>query len=717
MRASVRKNLILTLTSAIIAIICAFTCINIACAKADTPDTFVEPAEVTVATKDAGFSVTNGASVRIETAGIKFQTIVTEDYYNSIVSEGSTIEFFAVAKKVGGTAYKVRFAQQPDFTDSTSFELNTYLNFNEYQTANKDNASALDTAYTTKFAIDTYAAVTKSGATTYYKAYQNAGNTRTMREVAAAAYANKVEGYEGLSQYFTKVITSENVADLLNATTGYYILGEDINMATAYDGVWTSNQNFSGTIDGAGHTISNLKTSTGLFKTFIGTLKNIAIIDTMTESTAAADHVGALADQAMGATVIDNVISTLKSSKVADTAYGGSSPLFGDFNVKVEGVTISNSFLHNKANRATIAGKVRNSAVITLNLQNTVLLGGNPIGWDYCPSGLHSNGWVDHFTGTYVKCANANELATAYLDGQINGLSNFVLNTIAEVCNITLINSSNVSTLLTATSGTFVLTEDIDMSTAYTDNGGVWASTKNFNGIIDGNGHTISNLKTSTGLFNTFAGTLKNIAIIDTMTESTASGDHVGALADQAGGATVIDNVILTLKSSSLATDAWGGSSPLFGDIMTKVEDVTISNSFLHNKENRATIAGKVRNGALITMNLQNTVLLGGNPIGWDYCPANVHSNGWVDHFTGKYVKCANANELETAYLGGQITGLSSFVLNAIAEVDGIDIEVPTTPETVGEVSDYSIVIANGATYQYVNAANDLKSFFTNRQA
>ena len=696
MKASVRKNLILTLTSAIIALICAFACINFACAKADTPATFVEPAEVTVATKDAGFSVTNGASVRIETAGIKFQTVVTEDYYNSIVSEGSTIEFFAVAKKVGGTAYKVRFAQQPDFTDSTSFELNTYLNFNEYQTANKDNASALDTAYNTKFAIDTYAAVTKSDVTTYYKAYQGENNSRTMREVAAIAYANKVEGYEGLSQYFTKVITSENVAELLNATSGYYILGEDINMETAYTdngGVWASTVTFNGTLDGAGHTISNFKTTSGIFKT-LGTqaggpitIKNIAFVD-VAQVTA---QVGPLADNITrncnlaSPIIIDNVY--VAHSKAPTNMGGG---LFGRLgSIGSTTVQITNTYANVNAAGTYGALAYDMKDVSKLSIENSYFVG--PV-------------LITDPTGTipetgYALYANTTELAEAILADEVTGLSDFVYNLVAKNAAITLINSSNISTLLSATSGTFVLTEDIDMATAYTDNGGVWASTVSFNGSINGLNHTISNFKTSTGLFKQLGSgaglvEIKNLAFVDAQVT-----DQVGTLAKTVavnGGLTInIDNIYI---GHSVAP-SWGG-----GGILGR--------------------SPRLGSGGT-TMNITNTVVYINGADGGSYgTVAHTFNDTYGLTFDNCYFIGANGTVVSKANVAIPTTGYAAFV----NYVDFLDAYTYTLSEFIegvlnierpqpSPVSDYSIVIANGAAYNYVNAANDLQSFFTNRQA
>ena len=100
------------------------------------------------------------------------------------------------------------------------------------------------------------------------------------------------------------------------------------------------------------------------------------------------------------------------------------------------------------------------------------------------------------------------------------------------------ISQDNITELLTATSGDYYLTEDIDMT------GITWAPTKAFSGTLDGCGFAIKNLVTSKGLFSTLNGTVRNLALIDVNVR-----DGAGALAYQVGSASAeIENLIVTVS-------------------------------------------------------------------------------------------------------------------------------------------------------------------------
>ncbi len=73
-------------------------------------------------------------------------------------------------------------------------------------------------------------------------------------------------------------ITTENVGELLTATTGYYRLKGDVSMS-AYHNSWNPTTTFSGVLDGAGYTISGFTPSSNnaLFNRLSGVVKNVAI--------------------------------------------------------------------------------------------------------------------------------------------------------------------------------------------------------------------------------------------------------------------------------------------------------------------------------------------------------------------------------------------------------------------------------------------------------
>ncbi|MBQ7236442.1 MAG: hypothetical protein IJX03_04740, partial [Clostridia bacterium] len=121
--------------------------------------------------------------------------------------------------------------------------------------------------------------------------------------------------------YATDVLTASNIGTtLLGGANGYYVLGEDINMGTsATDGVntsltWGSTTSilagdFSGTLNGLGHTLKSLTTSSaasGLFKTI--TDSRIINLNVTGKVRAAS---GLLAYSAVGECEIDNVYANI----------------------------------------------------------------------------------------------------------------------------------------------------------------------------------------------------------------------------------------------------------------------------------------------------------------------------------------------------------------------------------------------------------------------
>ena len=125
------------------------------------------------------------------------------------------------------------------------------------------------------------------------------------------------------------VITNENVELLQTATTGYYVLGEDIDMAGK---TWTPTQTVSGkyftaTLNGRGYSIKNFTASAGYFGlvAYTGagaTFKNIKF-HIVTNTTK-----GAIIGQVKGATVVENCVvdvDTLKENHaggIADVIQG-----------------------------------------------------------------------------------------------------------------------------------------------------------------------------------------------------------------------------------------------------------------------------------------------------------------------------------------------------------------------------------------------------------
>ena len=206
MRNSVKKTLIALFTSVLAVMMLFVVATNMRVVKASAEVSKVEfDAPMVSGEYIDDFYMIDGASVRIETEGIKFTTVISKAYLQVLESQGQ-VEFLATAKKVGGTAMFVAFKDQPSSQtmEGDTYELNTYLNFNNYT---GDMAAALKT----DFVVETCAKITPTeGEPTYIRAYKPEGNeiVRSMQAVANAYYLDK--GDAAVEKYFTVGSRSEN---------------------------------------------------------------------------------------------------------------------------------------------------------------------------------------------------------------------------------------------------------------------------------------------------------------------------------------------------------------------------------------------------------------------------------------------------------------------------------------------------------------------------
>ena len=297
-------------------------------------------------------------------------------------------------------------------------------------------------------------------------------------------------------------ITKENVSLLQTATTGYYKLVEDIDM-TGIE--WTPSETFTGILDGQGHTISNL-TCERLFSGFAGEIKDVNFINV-----AFTGNRGFLSNANVASEVkVENAIFTFKQfgkdsgswASLVGLLTGGVANLK---NVYIEAPVSSNDRM----------GMISCNAGTGYVLENVYMVGGN--------GSIHSTSSDNNANYTYD-----NETYGKGLVGTLNEdyfflkvkeelvLNGYELpeniqaaldNDLIEI-NITEIGKDNISTLATATAGYFALTEDIDMT------GITWTPSATFTGVLDGQGHIISNL-TCANLFSGFAGEIKNVNFIN----------------------------------------------------------------------------------------------------------------------------------------------------------------------------------------------------------
>ncbi len=170
------------------------------------------------------------------------------------------------------------------------------------------------------------------------------------------------------------------------------VLGADINMTGIQ---WSGINSFTGTFDGADHTLTVALTDTGLFNDLAGTVKNLTVAGTVTSGK---EYIGAVASNAKGSAVVDNCTN---KADVTNTKSNGSGYAGG-----IVGGNLNNS------NTAVTIRNCRNYGKITSNYNAGGILG-------------FSSGWQMN-SASVTGCENH---GTVYSDGRAGGITSVCSNT------------------------------------------------------------------------------------------------------------------------------------------------------------------------------------------------------------------------------------------------------------------------------------------------
>ncbi len=297
-------------------------------------------------------------------------------------------------------------------------------------------------------------------------------------------------------------ISKDNVSLLQAATTGYYRLTEDIDMT---DVAWTPSATFTGILDGQGHTISNL-TCANLFNGFAGEIKDVNFINVKFTGTK-----GFLSSANVSSEIkVENAIFTFAQ-------FGKDSGSWASLAGYLTGgvANLKNVYIEAPSSANTRMGMISCHAGSGYVLENVYMVGGN--------GSIHSTTSENNANYTYDNPSYGKGLVGTLNEDYfflkvkeeivLNGyelpenIQSALDNELIKI-NITKLNKENISTLATATVGYFALTEDIDMA------GVAWTPSGTFAGVLDGQGHSISNL-TCASLFSGFAGEIKNANFIN----------------------------------------------------------------------------------------------------------------------------------------------------------------------------------------------------------
>ena len=325
----------------------------------------------------------------------------------------------------------------------------------------------------------------------------------------------------------TLVITQENVRQLELVKDGYIVLKEDIDMSKlnftqeeidAGKNYWGSSRStlnytdyrFRGFFDGQGFTIKNFtagkkysRYNCALFWSVEGgTIKNLIVEK---------------------ATVIDwNSVITCRASSKAK---------FENIAVEVVSMDTENAGIITGPTENDITYK--NILMYVSSLSGPLKSGASFLGGLYAQSIIPSNVFCVTDTELPLKPKDTTNILgdmpiKVSREDVINGrgitIDNMPTPELKKAFDkffinyMTKINEDNFSELMTATAGEYWLTEDIDFNNVDLNGSGegkgTWLHSDNFQGVLDGKGHTIKNF-TGGNLFGLFNGTIKDVNFID----------------------------------------------------------------------------------------------------------------------------------------------------------------------------------------------------------
>jgi len=604
MKSSLRKNLIAILTAVMAILMAMFIATNVNVARADgisIPSDADAPRVSGEYTDD--FYMIDGASVRLETEGIKFTTIISKAYLQVLESQG-TVEFFATAKKDGGTAMAVAFKDQPTSESMTgdTYELNTYLNFNNY-TGDLAEACAVD------FIVETYAKITPAqGEPKYERAYKPEGNdiARSMQAVANAHYLEtgetEVENYftvgsrsENKEGYFfsdnSGVITMAGLPEITDATDMKVYYGTKqldatykngqvsfsaINVkeedTTPYISVFTGGKVYSSKIEKATKitqsNVTDLLSLTGSETVYLAEDVDLTGItwDTTVAFTGTFDggnHAVKNLTTVTGKGFFATAQGTIKNVAFVDAHTGGNSAVIAD---KPTGTLMLDNIFVSVIGKDNWSGAtVYNNAgaQFAVNMNNVLVSFAssstyyNLVGYMLRATSELKNIHVISGSGKYARehDATAGYLKTgstvtfhtdlATFATTKTTLTSFLDKCVKEYLEIVKISQSNVTDLLSLSGDeTVYLAEDVDLA------GITWNTTVVFTGIFDGGNHAVKNLtvEKTNGFFNKINGAnIKNVAFVDV---DLSKGNN-GVITYRPSGSFTVENVFIEVITTN----------------------------------------------------------------------------------------------------------------------------------------------------------------------
>ncbi len=345
------------------------------------------------------------------------------------------------------------------------------------------------------------------------------------------------------------------------ATTGYFYLTADIDMAGITASTIATNHTFSGTFNGNDHIISNFTTGVGqwgcLFGKLAGTVKNVAF----TNATVSNSISGVIARGLQDGAVVENVYIHAKSVSDSAGAIAGVTDATNsaDPDATLKNVTVvidagGQSFINGGAyGNGTI--KVENCYFVSNKTLPVLHLNAN------------SDGVITTTEDTdYFRYSSKAAFAGDVLASKTT-ITDFAKSVFLKT-QTTAISQENIADLQNITTGYIYLSEDIDMA-KFTE----WAPVDGFAATLDGNGYTISNFSSPTTAYKGLVGNTAAGATFINLTIHAVTNANRAMLTGQIKGATTVTNCKFIVDKLA------GGNAGVIANVVQG--DVTVSDTYI----------------------------------------------------------------------------------------------------------------------------------------
>ena len=382
---------------------------------------------------------------------------------------------------------------------------------------------------------------------------------------------------------YTLILRNANLANLKDIEDENVKLAEDIDFnnyfAITSEKEWKTEAVFTGNLNGNGYCISNLVCSAdnGLFKSFGGSIENVAIKD------ATINGAGAIAADVVNNLNVRVENALIKISSIAkkeEVNYNGGlfreliksetaterTVEFSDLIVYMPNVDSSYGFIAGKSNEEFTLNNI-----YTVNGKMELI-------------GEESQDYVQ--SGTVVPYSDIYQLKLVI--DSLN-LSNELIENYNKACPIVELysNQESIEKLQNLTNEYVVVKENLNIDSAYE-----WISNSNFSGVLDGQGHDLGTLfihDNNVGLFNSLSGTVKNLSLT-----ARFRGGASGVVANTVTGNATVENVFIdVIELDNVDPDVTQGviAYTIESDANLTVKDVIVVAEDVSNYEKRGLIA------------------------------------------------------------------------------------------------------------------------------